>query len=451
MKPEFYPVKEGHTIRLAKAPIGDPKLKYRREVERFCLKGEISRPHRMALEEIRKQQKLSWEEADAIEKEVVKPYQEYQQKLKCYEQEFVAAIRQEYPISNVTRNQLKDLHYVLGLQDEDVASIEASCTLPTKDTAPSAVVAKNVTSEPPPVEPPPAAVSVPPNPSANKKVPLLIGGGLAVVVAVFAGFAFTIGLINRPLEQQEKGTQSQQPMLAPENTQDCFVQAGSQKGEEAKVRSRPAGYYNNVIDGAKYGEILPATGKKTLGGWVQVKQSDSRLGWIGPLVIRNKEEIVSCLQKKGLLEVVPDDNEPSPSRLDQLIPTYKQSISIKPFTACPNNTILYLLGETEKHHFAVCGENGVPKYYIGEFKRTGERLEPPVPWSNNGFITGNVLYDPPFFGVTHSSNTTIRVYTNRSLQEYKEYEVIQLYKYPNIPAMDHLSPLESQNINLSGE
>nr|WP_322660675.1 caspase family protein [Dendronalium sp. ChiSLP03b]MDZ8206270.1 caspase family protein [Dendronalium sp. ChiSLP03b] len=33
MKPEIFAVREGYTIRLAKAPVGDPQLKYRKEVE----------------------------------------------------------------------------------------------------------------------------------------------------------------------------------------------------------------------------------------------------------------------------------------------------------------------------------------------------------------------------------------------------------------------------------
>jgi uncharacterized caspase-like protein len=35
MKPEIYTVKEGYKIIIAKVPIGDPKLKYRKEVERY--------------------------------------------------------------------------------------------------------------------------------------------------------------------------------------------------------------------------------------------------------------------------------------------------------------------------------------------------------------------------------------------------------------------------------
>lgn len=42
MKPKIYAVEEGFKIRLAKASAGDPKIKYRKEVERFATRGEIS-------------------------------------------------------------------------------------------------------------------------------------------------------------------------------------------------------------------------------------------------------------------------------------------------------------------------------------------------------------------------------------------------------------------------
>ncbi len=36
MKPEIYAVREGFKIKLAKAPVGDPQLVYRKEVERWA-------------------------------------------------------------------------------------------------------------------------------------------------------------------------------------------------------------------------------------------------------------------------------------------------------------------------------------------------------------------------------------------------------------------------------
>ncbi|MCC5605845.1 caspase family protein [Nostoc sp. CHAB 5834] len=66
MSPEIYPIKEGYTIVLAKAPLGDPKLKYRKEVERFSRGGEITSIGRKVLEKLQIKLKLSSEEAIAI-------------------------------------------------------------------------------------------------------------------------------------------------------------------------------------------------------------------------------------------------------------------------------------------------------------------------------------------------------------------------------------------------
>ncbi len=81
MKPKIYAVEEGFKIRLAKAPIGDPKLSYRKEVERFASRGEISDIARYTLDARQTQLGISSAVAQDIEAQVLKPYQEYQQKL----------------------------------------------------------------------------------------------------------------------------------------------------------------------------------------------------------------------------------------------------------------------------------------------------------------------------------------------------------------------------------
>ena len=123
MKPEIYAVKEGYKILLTTAPIGDPKLRYRREVERFASRGEISLIGRIVLEEQRKQLGIPSEESDAIEEEVLKPYRERSRKLQLYEQAFMQAIGRESLLGDVTRNELKQLQQVFGLRNEDVAPI----------------------------------------------------------------------------------------------------------------------------------------------------------------------------------------------------------------------------------------------------------------------------------------------------------------------------------------
>ncbi|MDF2388416.1 ABC transporter substrate-binding protein [Nostoc ellipsosporum NOK] len=144
MKPEIYAIKEGYKINLAKAPIDDPELKYRREVEFWVEsgKGEISDAGRDVLDELRHNLGLTSEEAVAIEDKVLEPHREYQRKLNRYKERFIKEIQREYPISDSTREQLKRFQKVLGFTDENIALIEAP------------IIAEQGPS-PPPVNPPP--------------------------------------------------------------------------------------------------------------------------------------------------------------------------------------------------------------------------------------------------------------------------------------------------------
>jgi hypothetical protein len=124
MTPEFYPVQEGHKILLAKSPKDDPKLKYRKEVERRINRGKFSIPARRLLNSLYRQLKLDAEVAAAIEAEVRQPYLEYQRKLEEYESTLVEAMEAESTLSETTLNDLRDYQQHLGLRDEDVAAIE---------------------------------------------------------------------------------------------------------------------------------------------------------------------------------------------------------------------------------------------------------------------------------------------------------------------------------------
>ena len=128
MKPEIYTVKEGYKIIIAKVPIGDPKLKYRKEVERYVHGGRISPVGRRILNARRDGLGLLPEDAATIEAEVLKPYREYKKKLQEYEQALIEAIQHEYPLSDYTRAELQDLQHVLSLRDEDIAPIEMRIT-----------------------------------------------------------------------------------------------------------------------------------------------------------------------------------------------------------------------------------------------------------------------------------------------------------------------------------
>jgi hypothetical protein len=125
MTPKIIVLKdEGYKIKLAKAPTGDPKIKYRKEVECRVYQGKFSIPARRLLKWRRDELGLSSEQADAIEAEVLQPYREHQRKLKEYEDTLSEALREENPLSDRTRNHLKDYQKYLEVSDEDAARIE---------------------------------------------------------------------------------------------------------------------------------------------------------------------------------------------------------------------------------------------------------------------------------------------------------------------------------------
>ena len=125
MKPEIYVSKEGYRIRLAQAFIGDPKLRYRREVKKHTVHGEISSITRGTLDALRNNLNLSSGEALAIELEELSPIHERKQNLRRYEQEFRGAIQREFPVSKKTRDELKYFQQALKLENRDIDQIEA--------------------------------------------------------------------------------------------------------------------------------------------------------------------------------------------------------------------------------------------------------------------------------------------------------------------------------------
>ncbi|BAY23609.1 GUN4 domain-containing protein [Calothrix sp. NIES-2100] len=128
MKPEIFAVKEGYTIRLAKAPVGDPQLEYRKEVEQ-CVKdggvtdSEISELGRFILDLRQTELGLTPEKAKEIENEVLKPFREFQESLQKYEKALTGVLQKQPNLSDSNRKLLKRLQQILKLRDEDVAAI----------------------------------------------------------------------------------------------------------------------------------------------------------------------------------------------------------------------------------------------------------------------------------------------------------------------------------------
>ncbi|WP_373270753.1 GUN4 domain-containing protein [Nostoc sp. T09] len=125
MKPEIYAVKEGFKIKLAKAPIGDPVLEYRKEVERCIRNGKVSVIGRRILKQRQSALGLSDGLAAQIKNQVLEPYRKYQENLKEYEEALAEAVEDEGILSQNTREELKRLQQLLQLRDEDIANIEA--------------------------------------------------------------------------------------------------------------------------------------------------------------------------------------------------------------------------------------------------------------------------------------------------------------------------------------
>ncbi|MDZ8053300.1 MAG: caspase, EACC1-associated type [Aulosira sp. ZfuVER01] len=146
MKPELYAIKEGFKIKLAKAPLGDHQLDYRKEVERWVRDGKVSVTGRRILKRRQSELGLSVEIATQIENEVLEPYRKYQENLREYEEALVEAIQDEEILNQHTQAELKRLQQLLQLRDEDIANIEARFTSQSKREW-AHKVAKNITSK----------------------------------------------------------------------------------------------------------------------------------------------------------------------------------------------------------------------------------------------------------------------------------------------------------------
>ncbi|WP_235526635.1 hypothetical protein [Nostoc piscinale] len=129
MSPKIFTAEEGFRIYIAKAPTNDPKLQYRKEVEKYAKRGEISSTGHRILAALQEASGLTIEQAKEIEADVLKPYQEYKNKLKKYEQALVEALEHRYHLKQDTYNELKYYQKILGLRDEDIILIEKNLLL----------------------------------------------------------------------------------------------------------------------------------------------------------------------------------------------------------------------------------------------------------------------------------------------------------------------------------
>lgn len=178
MKPEIYAVKEGYKIRISQAPTNDPSLRYRKEVERCAIRGEISTISRYTLDALRTSLGLLLADSVAIEDEVLRPCREYQKKLQRYEEVLGEALQREHPLSSNTYSELKHFQEVLNLRDEDTTQIEREANAQKEPISPSTKTKATDQTE----TPAPSAIGLLRVPAdsvrGSKKPKLMMGTGI---------------------------------------------------------------------------------------------------------------------------------------------------------------------------------------------------------------------------------------------------------------------------------
>jgi len=129
MNPKIIVLKdEGFGVVFAKAQITDPKLKYRKEAERYSMRGEISPAGRTLLNTLQVRLGLTLETTQEIEDQVLQPFRERLKHLENYRSAFVAEVERQYPLTQETLDELKDLQDILGLRKKDVMQMEKEVT-----------------------------------------------------------------------------------------------------------------------------------------------------------------------------------------------------------------------------------------------------------------------------------------------------------------------------------
>ena len=126
MTPQFYPVKEGFKILLAKSPKDDPQLKYRKAVKLLAEEdeGDFSFINRHYLDDLQRSLVVLPDDAATIELEELEPYRQRRVKVDRYRTVFEGAISKRYPLTEGDRRGLQRLQQLLNLRDEDVTEIE---------------------------------------------------------------------------------------------------------------------------------------------------------------------------------------------------------------------------------------------------------------------------------------------------------------------------------------
>jgi formylglycine-generating enzyme required for sulfatase activity len=111
-------------IKLAKAKLTDPKLKFRKKVTEYLTNGQFLPAAKRTLEAYRKQLNLTPEEASEIIADILRPFQEYRDNLQQYREAFRESCEHQYPLIESELASLRDLQRILALRDEDIEPIQ---------------------------------------------------------------------------------------------------------------------------------------------------------------------------------------------------------------------------------------------------------------------------------------------------------------------------------------
>jgi WD40 repeat protein len=125
LRPTLYGPPDRKQIQVAFAPRNEPKLQYRREAERLSHKGQIDLVHKLILDDLQKNLGLSPAESAQIRAEVLKPYQDYQNKLRQYALIVLSRVNREGSAQDNNGQQISYLQNLLGLTDVDTEPIKS--------------------------------------------------------------------------------------------------------------------------------------------------------------------------------------------------------------------------------------------------------------------------------------------------------------------------------------
>jgi WD40 repeat protein len=125
LRPALYRLPNQPVLAIAKLSEPDPKLQYRREVERCIKNGNISLVNQLILDKSQKTLQLAAADCIKIKAEMLKPHQEYQQKLRQYATAFLNQVQQDGGSRRPLSSEVLRLKDALGLTDADTVPIQA--------------------------------------------------------------------------------------------------------------------------------------------------------------------------------------------------------------------------------------------------------------------------------------------------------------------------------------